>query len=259
MDEGKYVPAISLGLRDFIGTGWYSSEYIVGTKSLGNLELTAGLGFGRLAGRNTFSNPLRAFSKQFENRNTNIWGRGGTLGTINWFQGNVSAFYGIQYHISKNITVSSEYTPDLMSREDSYLGVESPWNFEASYKLNDFVNLSAQYLHGNQASITAHVYANPSRPPLLGGKELAPVPMRLRGEKALPVNVNNEVLIRKVLAVDGFEILDLEFTNHTVIISVRNTKFRSTAQAVGRVSSNYRDFRVTRPSPPLFLSTLRVS
>ena len=32
LDEGTYFPAISLGLRDFIGTGWYSSEYIVGTK-----------------------------------------------------------------------------------------------------------------------------------------------------------------------------------------------------------------------------------
>ena len=40
LDEGKYLPAISLGLRDFIGTGWYSSEYIVGTKSIGNLDLT---------------------------------------------------------------------------------------------------------------------------------------------------------------------------------------------------------------------------
>ena len=59
-DEGRYLPAISLGLRDFIGTGWYSSEYIVGTKSIGNLELTAGIGFGRLAGRNSFSNPRHA-------------------------------------------------------------------------------------------------------------------------------------------------------------------------------------------------------
>ena len=60
IDEGSFLPAISLGLRDFIGTGWYSSEYIVGTKSIGNLEVTAGLGFGRLAGRNAFSHPLRS-------------------------------------------------------------------------------------------------------------------------------------------------------------------------------------------------------
>ena len=41
--DEKFLPAVSLGLRDFIGTGWYSSEYIVGTKSIGKFELTAGL------------------------------------------------------------------------------------------------------------------------------------------------------------------------------------------------------------------------
>ena len=54
LDEGIYMPAISLGLRDFIGTGWYSSEYLVGTKSIKNIEFTAGLGFGRLARRDSF-------------------------------------------------------------------------------------------------------------------------------------------------------------------------------------------------------------
>ena len=155
--ERKYLPAISMGLRDFIGTGWYSSEYIVGTKSVGNLELTAGLGFGRLAGRDSFSNPLSALSSRFDERDGNSLGRGGTLGTINWFQGNASAFYGIQYHISDNITISSEFTPDLMSPESSYLDLDSPWNIGASYQLNDHVNLSAQYLYGNQVSITTHV------------------------------------------------------------------------------------------------------
>ena len=101
VDEGVYIPAISLGLRDFIGTGWYSSEYIIGTKSLGKLELTAGLGFGRLARRNSFSNPLATFSSRFESRQSNRepGDRGGTIGNINWFHGDVAAFYGIQYHI----------------------------------------------------------------------------------------------------------------------------------------------------------------
>ena len=242
LDERTYLPAISLGLRDFIGTGWYSSEYIVGTKSIGNLELTAGLGFGRLAGRNAFSNPLSALSSRFDQREGNSVGRGGTLGTINWFQGDAAAFYGIQYHVSKKITISSEYTPDTMSRESSYLDVDSPWNFGAAYELNDYVNLSAQYLHGSQVSVTAHVNVNPGRPPLLGGKELAPVPMRLRDEGSLPVNVSNENIVRKVLAVDGFNIQNLDFDDDTVSIMVKNTKFRSTAQAVGRVASTLQRF-----------------
>ena len=242
IDERSYLPAISLGLRDFIGTGWYSSEYIVGTKSIGNIELTAGLGFGRLAGRNTMSNPLNIISPRFNQREGKSFGRGGTLGKINWFQGDASAFYGIQYHINERIKISSEYTPDRMTREISYLDVTSPWNFGASYQLNEYINLSAQYLHGSQVSVTAQVYVNPSRPPLLGGKELAPVPMRLRGVDALPVIINNEDTIRKVLAVDGFEILDLEFSTNTASIIVKNTKFRSIAQAVGRIASTLQRF-----------------
>ena len=77
LDERTYLPAISLGLRDFIGTGWYSSEYIVGTKSFGKLELTGGLGFGRLAGRNSFSNPFGDLSNRFKNRQTIDWGGAG--------------------------------------------------------------------------------------------------------------------------------------------------------------------------------------
>ena len=83
LDEGTYFPAISLGLRDFIGTGWYSSEYIVSTKSMGSFEVTAGLGFGRLSGRNSFSNPLGALSSRFDQRDGKAFGKGGTLGTIN--------------------------------------------------------------------------------------------------------------------------------------------------------------------------------
>jgi hypothetical protein len=81
--EGKYLPGAAVGLRDFIGTGWYSSEYIVATKPIGALELTGGLGFGRLAGRHNFKNPLAAIDSSFETRDANSVGRGGTLGTIN--------------------------------------------------------------------------------------------------------------------------------------------------------------------------------
>ena len=212
------------------------------TKSFGKLELTGGLGFGRLAGRDTFPNPLSALSSRFDRRGGNAVGRGGTLGTINWFQGDAAAFYGIQYHVTKKITVSAEYTPDTMLRESSYLDVESPWNFGTSYQLNDYVNLSAQYLHGSQVSVTAQVSVNPIRPPLLGGKELAPVPMRLRNADASPVQKNNIDAIKAVLVSDKFEIHYLEFEVNTVNILIKNTKFRSTAQALGRIISTLQRF-----------------
>ena len=241
-DEGKYLPAVSLGLRDFIGTGWYSSEYIVGTKSIGRLELTAGIGFGRLAGRNTFSNPLRVISSRFINRDKNSHGKGGTLGTINWFQGDAAGFYGLRYKIGDKVTISSEYTSDLMLPEDQYLEIKSPWNLGVAFEINNYLNLSTQYLHGSQLSLTANVKFNPGHPPLLGGKELAPVPMRLRGNDALPLKENSENTIKKVLSADSFKIQYLKFETKTVHIGVDNTKFRSTTQAVGRVASTLQRF-----------------
>ena len=242
IDQGKYLPAISVGLRDFIGTGWYSSEYVVGTKSIGNFEFTAGLGFGRLANRNAFSNPLAVLSSRFDKREVNNFGTGGTLGTINWFQGDAAPFYGIQYFFGDKVTISAEYTPDLMIEESSYLNVTSPWNIGFSFKLNDYLNLSAQHLYGNQLSFTAQVRINPDRPPLLGGKELAPVPMRLRGQDFMPVQTNDESTIRKVLTADKFKIHELKITDETATVIVTNTKFRSTAQAVGRLASTIQRF-----------------
>lgn len=40
VDEGQYMPALAIGLNDFIGTGWYTSEYVVGTKNIGPVEVT---------------------------------------------------------------------------------------------------------------------------------------------------------------------------------------------------------------------------
>ena len=167
LDEYKYFPAISLGLRDFIGTGWYSSEYIVGTKSVGKLEFTAGIGFGRLASRNKISNPLSLLSSRFDNREGNSVGKGGTLGTINWFQGDAAIFYGIRYPVSEKVTLSVEHTSDNMSPESLYLDVEALGISGRLIQLNDYVSLSAQYLHGSQVSMTANVNVNPRRPPLL--------------------------------------------------------------------------------------------
>lgn len=247
--EGRRVPGVAIGLRDFIGTGWYSSEYIVATKSVGQFELTGGLGFGRLAGRDSFENPLAKLSDRFSTREANVIGRGGTLGTINWFQGKASAFGGVNYALGDRVTLSAEYTPDLMRREAAYLDVSSPWNFGASYQLNSALSLSAQYLHGSTLSMAAHVALNPKRPPHGAGRETAPVPMRLRGFGAPTADQTDEATIRKVLAVDGFEVIALSEDADAIRLDVKNTRYRSTAQALGRAAATLQRFaadRVTR-------------
>ena len=242
LNESKYLPAISVGLRDFIGTGWFSSEYIVGTKNFSKLEITAGMGFGRLAGKNSFSNPLGKISSNFFTRQQNNIGRGGTLGTINWFQGKTSLFYGLDYRLGEKISIAAEYNADQMSRESLYMNINNSWNYGIKYQYNDYLSISAQYLYGSQLSLTTHIAVNPIRPPFKSGKELAPIPMRQRGSNADLSTQNNEKLIRKVLAADRFVIHRLDFKSDTIEIDLTNTKFRAISQAVGRVSSTLQRF-----------------
>ena len=241
LEEGTYLPSLAVGLRDFIGTGWYSSEYIVGTKTYGNIAVTGGLGFGRLAGRHTIENPFSVFSNRFHRRAPNEVGKGGTLGTINWFQGDAAPFGGITYRYNDDLTFAAEYTSDLMGRESSYLNVDSPWNVGAQYRLNDTVSLSAQYLHGSTISLGANINLNPKRPPAGAGKETAPVPMRDRGGQNALKRTDRTTLL-DVLRVDGFEVLNLAEYQDYVRVDLRNTAYRSYAQALGRASATLQRF-----------------
>ena len=241
-EEGAYHPGVAIGLRDFIGTGWYSSEYVVATKSIGSFEVTGGLGFGRLAGRDSFKNPLGAISTRFELRDANAVGRGGTLGTINWFQGNASAFGGISYQLGDKASMLVEYSPDLMRREARWLGGISPLNVGASYRVNNAFSMAAQYLHGSTFSVTANFTLNPKRPPHDAGRETAPVPVRARGDGAAPITRTDEATIRKVLAVEGLEIINFNDGGGYVRLDVNNTKYRSVAQALGRAAVTLQRF-----------------
>ena len=129
-----------------------------------------------------------------------------------------------------------------MSNESSYMEIKSPWNFGASYKLNNYTTLAAQYLNRNQISFTTHFNVNPGRPPLNGGIELAPVPMRLRDNSETNIKKSNQEIIRRVLAADKFKVHNLDIKDNNVRVTVTNMKFRSSAQAVGRIASNLQRF-----------------
>src|SRR5690606_34274622 len=59
LDEKDWRPAVAIGLRDFIGTGVYSGEYIVASKTVTpRLRATAGLGWGRLGSHGDIGSPF---------------------------------------------------------------------------------------------------------------------------------------------------------------------------------------------------------
>ena len=53
--EGR-LPAIAIGINDLAGTGLYSSEYIVASYGIKNIDFHAGLGWGNYNGTEDFKN-----------------------------------------------------------------------------------------------------------------------------------------------------------------------------------------------------------
>ena len=100
MKEGYLKPAIAVGFRDIAGTGLFSSEYIVASKKINNLDLTLGLGWGLLGLEDSIKNPFSNFNDSFLNRSSEL-GQGGKFSYDSWFSGKTSVLGGLEYDLKK--------------------------------------------------------------------------------------------------------------------------------------------------------------
>ena len=126
LNESNFLPQISIGLRDLVGTGLWGSEYLVASKKINNFDITLGLGWGRLAGEGHMKNPLRYLSDSFDERASNF-GLGGQLATGTFFSGaDVGFFGGLKYQFeSVPAAIMLEYNPDQYTFETA-LGGRAP-------------------------------------------------------------------------------------------------------------------------------------
>ena len=116
--ERRLFPQLAVGIRDVLGTGAWGSEYLVATKSFGAFDLTLGTGWGRLAERDVFSNPLADIADGFSTRDAEV-GRGGKVSFGNFFSGpDVGVFGGLSYELKDwNTRFLVEYNSDSFQRE----------------------------------------------------------------------------------------------------------------------------------------------
>ena len=238
VDEGQYMPAFAIGLNDFIGTGWYTGEYVVGTKNIGPVEVTAGLGFGRLATYGGFDSPLGQIDQSFKTRAGRDFGVGGELEATEWFQGDTAAFGGLAWHLGKGFTAKFEYSSDRYNRETSYLEHQTPWNYGLTWNSGKGYFLQSSFLHGDKIALSAHLVMDPKDPPNGPGRELAPIPLRQKVLKGSPfyLESTNKTVLKTVLKADGFKLTSLDLEQNPPRLQLVNQKYRSTAQALGRAA-----------------------
>lgn len=184
--EDGWWPSVAVGARDFIGTGFLSGEYVVATRHLGSRDqvaVTAGIGWGRFADRNTFTNPLGAIDPRFETRPDRTIGQGGEAELDQFFRGDAAVFAGIEWQATEDLRLQLEYSnarfvDDSLSTVDFV--IDSDINLGLTYDLGQWGQVSAQYLYGNTIALRYAVAVNPTRPAVPGLIADAPIPVAAR-------------------------------------------------------------------------------
>ncbi|WP_309568778.1 YjbH domain-containing protein [Alteromonas gilva] len=149
-EESYYLPDISLGLRDFGGTGFFESEFISASKSVGPFDFHAGLGWGYLGHHNDITNPFCEVRDSFCERPEGFSGRGGKVDYQNFFKGPTAFFGGVEYQTPwQNLALKAEYEGNNYEFDRAGpLEQDSRWNIGAVYRWNNF-DFSLNYQRGN--------------------------------------------------------------------------------------------------------------
>lgn len=168
LKEGRYLPAVSVGLQDFAGTGIYASEFVAATKTFkrpfllpGTIKVTGGLGWGRLGSLGDIGSLSGGGRPSFTPGDT-----GGEPATDQWFRGPVAPFGGIEWQVNDRLGLKAEYSSDAYEPEISR-GVfdrDSRLNFGAEYQVNQSLRIGGYWLYGSEIGINAQFQWNPKKP-----------------------------------------------------------------------------------------------
>ncbi len=246
LTESRYVPALTIGLQDFTGQGYFSSEYVAATKTFGDrVKVTAGLGWGRLGSHGSIG-------QLFGDRPPVATEDRGKPNVDQWFRGEAAPFAGIEYKVNDRWTFKGEYSSDAYLLEDDERGIidrDSPFNFGFEYQKGPNVRYGLYSLHGTEVGLVFHLILDPKNRATGGVMGAAPVSVKVRPSRSADPDAYDggwvtqpdagpllRANLAKRLAVDGIIIENLAYKAGTVQIRIRNNRVDAGSQAIGRTA-----------------------
>lgn len=162
--ESDWFPAVAVGLRDALGKGPWSGEYLALSKRFGPLDITLGTGWGAYAARNAVGNPLSSLKSSFDERRA---GRSGVPAVRNFFRGEDMGFFGgIEYMTPiPGLSLKAEYDSSDMRGVtlDPALDKHRPFNLGLDYRPLPWLHLSVGYARGDTVQAGLALRLNPGR------------------------------------------------------------------------------------------------
>jgi hypothetical protein len=158
--ESAYLPEMAVGVRDLLGTGLFSGEYVVASKRHSNFDFTLGMGWGQLGTRNNVTNPfVTAFGQQFATRDAPVVNSGGAPNQ-EYFHGPAALFGGVQYHTPwKALVLKAEVDGNNYQQLPfgATLPVKTIFNFGATYQMKN-ADFTLGVLGNNKVMLTLSLH-----------------------------------------------------------------------------------------------------
>ena len=245
LKETNFLPSMTIGFQDIIGTGAYSGEYLVGSKIVNNFRGTFGLGWGRLGSQNIIiDNGKRDFG-------SDVGGSfGGNLRTDQLFDGDIGVFGGLEYRPPiDNLLLKMELSSDSYENVSLYRQQQpsSNVNYGIDYILNNQINFSLYYLHQDTLGFNFSLSASPLGDYPLTFLEEAPEPFYSFPYPNLKEDKNFWERIKQDLKDSNIILLAHVSEKNEVKLIIENNRYSSHSQSIGRtlrIMSKYIDKRV---------------
>lgn len=229
LEESYWLPEVSIGLRDFAGTGQFSGEFIAASKRWHNVDFTLGIGWGYLGRSGNISNPFCELSDGYCDRPGGFKGQGGSFEYDEWFKGAASIFGGVEYQTPWDpLILKLEYDGNDYSDEASRTPIEqdSNVNFGLHYRVHDNINIQVSYERGNTLMFGFSIRSDLSS---LGKvkqprKKTTARDIKSRQAKAKPLNTKK--VIKDLNRRAGWGVTSLGFNNDGKTFTSKGYRFR---------------------------------
>ena len=230
LNETNFQPELTFGFQDIIGTGNFSSEYIVASKSFTpKLKSSMGLGWGRLGSNKSI--------RGFGNRKYNGGSNGGIPSIDQIYRGPIGVFGGFEYDVLVDkLKLKLEYSSDDYSADENYLEKlpDMPINLGVSYSLFDSFKLDG-FVSGNKLGVQLNISINPND--YNGGDYLENSPQPFYSFPLPQKNINLQSVwgeINSILKSENINLIGYKVDKNEVSLVIENNHYSSNSQSAGR-------------------------
>ncbi|MGE6105659.1 YjbH domain-containing protein [Aeromonas veronii] len=235
--ESNYLPQVSVGFRDLMGTGLFDSEFMTASKRYGPFDFTIGIGWGNMAESGNIKNPFCEYKDSWCKRNNSFTGSGGKFEFDSLFHGPAALFGGIEYQTPwQPLRLKLEYDGNDYSKEFAgHISQGSPWNIGAVYRVFENMDSHLSWQRGNTLmwGVTFRTNFNDMKPAHIDQPRPIYQPDKV---PATLTDVKWKALTADLKENAGWQDTEFYTTTNSVTVIGKQSKYRNKSEAIKRTS-----------------------